>query len=151
MYNEFYYTKVHVDPPTEKGAEPKITVLDGCSFPLDNVEESIALPDGRRAIILKGGHEETQTQVVPGKNGKIIETRERKWVRREIYLSPEDAARYRKVTERVVLLAKENPYGGLVTQSSKQEFSGEMDKRSGEAPLVGESEKNILNTIKNPE
>ena len=136
MYNEFYYTKIHVEEVTEKGKEPKVTVLEGCSFPLDNVEETIALPDGRRAIILKGGHEETVVRNIPAKNGKIIQDRSREWRRREIYLSPEDALRYRRVTERVVPM----PGDGLVAEK-KSPTKISPDKPSGE----------VVETTKNPE
>jgi len=98
-HNHFYYTKIHLDRPEKEGDQPKLVVLDGCSFPLENVEETIVMPDGRRIVILKGGHEETRIYESKGKNGKVEEQRLREWIRREIVLNPEDSDRFRKITE----------------------------------------------------
>lgn len=91
---QFFYSHMQVIPA--KGEEAaKIENLEG-SFAMEMVLRSMKMGDGRMIVILKDGHEHTNTYKETAKSGKVQDVRVREWVQSEIVLIPKDALRYRE-------------------------------------------------------
>jgi hypothetical protein len=109
--NQFYYTRTEevlapvqpeVDPLSSTTPEPlMITKIYHESFNINNVIRSVAMPDGRHLVLLNDIHE--RSVEVPDINTKTNRMngykRERNTYQSEIFLTPEDAERLKKLTE----------------------------------------------------
>lgn len=93
--SQFFYSHMQVIPA--QGEKPAtIENLEG-SFSLDMVLRTMKMGDGRMIVILRDGHEHTNTYNKQGKSGKIEEVRVKEWVQSEIVLIPKDAERFRRM------------------------------------------------------
>lgn len=97
--NQFYYTRKEV----EKSKDPESSAMEIVeyidSFSLDLVTRTLALADGRRIVLLNDFHEEIVERPITNKRGEVIRYEKRKEiVHSEIYLEPNDAETYMKLT-----------------------------------------------------
>ena len=98
MQNQFFYTRKELVSGTPENPEFK-EYRD--SFNVNKVIRSVTMEDGRLLVILDDFHERAQEvpDINPKTNKMIGTKRQRDTYQSEIYLTPEDAVRFQKLSE----------------------------------------------------
>src|SRR5687768_13694937 len=94
MKNQFFYKRREQITPIEGETEAKFREFTD-SFNIDLVIRTIALPDGRRLVLMNDIHERLQKVDQLNNRGlKVGETKERNTFQSEIYLEKMDSDRF---------------------------------------------------------
>lgn len=98
MKNQFYYIRKELIPPKEGETEAKYDVYPS-SINVNKVVMTVLMEDGKLAIILDDYHERIEEIPTFNKQGKQTGTKNKHYTHQStIYLSPEDAERFTKLT-----------------------------------------------------
>lgn len=101
MSNLFYYKAfILSNEINEETKQPKIEEVED-AFEMNLVSRCRFYPDGGGTVLLSDGHEISKDiEKVINKKGDKQVHRERVWVQSEVRLLPDDAARFKKLTDR---------------------------------------------------
>lgn len=136
----FYFKQFQVQQPEKVGDKPTvIQVEDSLNF-LD-VNRTRSYLDGTMVVLLKDGHEVDQEVQVPPqvdttKNGvkKVVNIKRRVWVQSEIRLIPEDAKRFKEITDIMQFLPPRLNIAALNGQEEGEAEVQDTIESSGNGP-----------------
>ena len=98
MRNLFYYIRKELLPPKEGDTEPKYEIYPS-SVNVNKVIVTVLMEDGKLALILDDYHERIEEVPVFNKQKKQTGIKNKIYTHQStIYLSPEDAERFVKLT-----------------------------------------------------